>query len=131
MPKTAAAGRDERCDSRCADQRITEKRKQLEKFIGTALPRQPPPEHDHHRRHGRGHADGRACSRQWASRLAHEAFGLTSPAWQILCSAAAVLVLATVATQLLKSHNLEARHARRAAAPNWKFEVGLSTGQIE
>ena len=46
------------------------------------------------------------------------AFSLTSPAWQLLCGAAAVSsIAATVATQLLKSQNVEEQsRARRVAA---------------
>jgi len=53
--------------------------------------------------------------------------------WRLLCAAAAVCSLAaTIATQLMKSHNLEA-HIARAEAVRAKLEtleVGLSSGQI-
>jgi hypothetical protein len=61
-------------------------------------------------------------------------FGLTSPAWQLLCGAAAACsVTATIATQLLKSRNVEERIAR-AESCRAKLEildVGLSTGHMD
>jgi len=62
------------------------------------------------------------------------AFGSTAPGWQVLCAAAALCSLAaTVATQLLKSNNLEERvfrgHSCRAKLE--ALDVGLSTGQID
>ena len=61
-------------------------------------------------------------------------FGLTAPAWQLLCGAAAMCsVAATVSTQLLKSQNVE-EHVARAQSCRAKLEVleiGLSTGHIE
>jgi hypothetical protein len=46
----------------------------------------------------------------------NETFGLSSPAWQVLCAGAAVCSLsAAIATQLLKSHNIE-EHVARAEA---------------
>jgi MFS family permease len=62
------------------------------------------------------------------------AFALTSPAWQVLCAAAAVCsVAATLATQLLKSNNLEERvyRGQSCRAKLEALEVGLSTGQID
>jgi hypothetical protein len=62
------------------------------------------------------------------------AFDLTAPAWQLLCGGAAVSsVVATVATQLLKSQNLEERvfRAQSARAKLETLEVGLTTGQID
>jgi hypothetical protein len=60
--------------------------------------------------------------------------GLTSPSWRILCAAASVSsVIATVATQLLKSHNVE-EHVTRALGCRAKLEVleiGLAAGQID
>jgi hypothetical protein len=61
-------------------------------------------------------------------------FGLTSPAWQLLCGAAAVCsISATVATQLLKSRQIEERLARAEScrAKLDVLEVGLSTGHID
>ena len=117
-------------------QRIVEKRTQLEKFITRALPRK--------RRLlnitiiagtiaaalTAAPAIGGQAFTAWLTK----AFGLTSPAWQVLCGAAAVSsVLATVATQLLKSHNLE-EHVTRAQGCRAKLEVievGLTTGQLD
>jgi hypothetical protein len=117
-------------------QRIAEKRKQLEKFIGTALPRK-------RRLLNTTIVGGTiaaaltaapAIGGQGFTAWLTKAFGLTSPSWQILCGAAAVSsVLATVATQLLKSHNLE-EHVTRAQGCRAKLEVlevGLTTGQID
>jgi MFS family permease len=59
---------------------------------------------------------------------------LTAPGWQILCGAAALCSLtATVATQLLKSSNLEERvfRGQSCRAKLEALEVGLSTGQID
>jgi MFS family permease len=60
-------------------------------------------------------------------------FHLSSPSWRLLCAAAAVCsVSATIATQLLKSHNLE-EHIARAEAVRAKLEtleIGLSSGQV-
>jgi hypothetical protein len=62
------------------------------------------------------------------------AFSLTSPAWQLLCGAAAVSsIAATVATQLLKSQNVEEQVAR-AQSCRAKLEVletGLRTGRLD
>jgi hypothetical protein len=39
-----------------------------------------------------------------------ETFGLSSPAWQILCAAAAVCALAAaISTQMMKSHHIDER----------------------
>ena len=62
------------------------------------------------------------------------ALGPTSPSWRLLCGAASICsVAATVATQLLKSHNIE-EHVTRAQGCRAKLEVlevGLTTGQID
>jgi hypothetical protein len=62
------------------------------------------------------------------------ALGLTSPSWRILCGAAFVCSAAsTVATQLLKSQNLE-EYVSRAQGCRAKLEVlevGLIAGQLE
>lgn len=61
-------------------------------------------------------------------------FSLTSPAWQLLCGAAAVAAIsATVATQILKSRNSEERlaAAQRCRAKLDVLEVGLATGHID
>ena len=63
-----------------------------------------------------------------------EALGLASPSWRLLCGAAAISsVVATIATQLLKSHNLE-EHVTRALGCRAKLEaleVGVTLGQID
>ena len=62
------------------------------------------------------------------------AFRLKAPGWQVLCAAAALCSLAaTVATQLLKSHNLEERvfRGQSCRAKLEALDVGLSTGQID
>jgi MFS family permease len=60
--------------------------------------------------------------------------GLTSPSWRLLCGAAAACSLtATVATQLLKSQNVE-EHVTRAQHSRAKLEVlevGLVTGTLD
>jgi hypothetical protein len=60
--------------------------------------------------------------------------GLSSPSWRILCAAASICsVMATVATQLLKSHNVE-EHVARAQGCRAKLEVleiGLTVGQLD
>jgi hypothetical protein len=64
------------------------------------------------------------------------AFGLnpaSSPSWRLLCAAASICsIMATVATQLLKSHNIE-EHVTRAQGCRAKLEVlevGLTVGQL-
>ncbi|WP_433727886.1 hypothetical protein ACQP2Y_13535 [Actinoplanes sp. CA-051413] len=57
-------------------------------------------------------------------------FGLSSPAWQLLCAAAAVCSLAaTIATQLLNSHQLDERVAAaqtvRAQLETLEIRAGL------
>jgi hypothetical protein len=62
------------------------------------------------------------------------ALGLASPSWRFLCAGASVCsVMATVATQLLKSHNIE-ENVTRAQACRAKLEVlevGLRMGQLD
>ncbi len=62
------------------------------------------------------------------------ALGLASPSWRLLCAAASVCSLtATIATQLLKSNNIE-EHVTRAQGCRAKLEVleaGLTMGQID
>lgn len=62
------------------------------------------------------------------------AMNMSSPSWRILCAAAAVCsITATVATQLLKSHNVE-EHLTRAQGCKAKLEVleiGLTLGQLD
>jgi len=51
------------------------------------------------------------------------AMGLTSPSWRLLCGAAsAASIMATVATQLLKSNNIE-QNIGRAQSARAKLEV--------
>ena len=60
-------------------------------------------------------------------------FSLSAPAWQLLCGVASLCsVAAAVATQLLKSHNVEER-ITRAQGARAKFEileVGIESGLI-
>lgn len=61
-------------------------------------------------------------------------FGLSSPAWQLLCAGAAVCALATtIATQMLKSHNVDehvaAAQTVRAQLQTLEIRAGLD--QIE
>jgi MFS family permease len=62
------------------------------------------------------------------------ALGLTSPSWRLLCGGAAVCsIMATVATQLLKSDNVE-QNVTRAQGARAKLEVlelGLKIGQLD
>jgi hypothetical protein len=63
-----------------------------------------------------------------------QALGLQSPSWRLLCGAASIAsVVATVSTQLLKSHNVEANVAR-AQSCRAKLEVletALALGQLD
>jgi hypothetical protein len=115
---------------------IRDKRGRLERFIATNLPRK--------RRLlnvtivggtfaaalTAGPAVGGASFTGWLT----STFGLMSPAWQLLCGAATVCsVTATVATQLLKSQNVE-EHVARAQSCRAKLEVleiGLATGTVD
>jgi MFS family permease len=77
-----------------------------------------------------GPAVGGASFTGWLTRT----FSLTSPAWQLLCGAAAVCsVMATVATQLLKSQNIEERvtRAQGCRAKLEVLEVGLTIGRMD
>ena len=62
------------------------------------------------------------------------AMGLTSPSWRLLCGAAsAASIMATIATQLLKSNNLE-QNIGRAQSARAKLEVletSLTLGQLD
>ena len=77
---------------------------------------------------------GPAIGGQSFTRWLTTSFGLESPSWQLLCGAAAVCsVAATLATQLLKSQNVE-EHLARAQSCRAKLEmieVGLTTGYLE
>jgi hypothetical protein len=62
------------------------------------------------------------------------ALGLSSPSWRLLCAAAAVSsVTATVATQMLKSQNVEEQvtRAQGCRAKLEALEVGLSIGHVD
>lgn len=62
------------------------------------------------------------------------ALGLASPSWRVLCAAASVCsVTATVATQLLKSHNIEEQvtRAQGCRAKLEALEIGLGMGQLD
>jgi len=77
-----------------------------------------------------GPAVGGASFTQWLTAT----LGLTSPAWQLLCAGAAVCsITATVATQLLKSHNIE-EHVARAQSCRARLEaleLSLTAGLID
>jgi MFS family permease len=116
--------------------RIREKRLELERFLAAARPRR--------RRLINTTIIGGsiAAALTAAPALGGQTFtawltsvlGLTSPSWRILCAAASVCsVMATVATQLLKSHNIE-EHVTRGQGCRAKLEVlevGLTTGQLD
>jgi hypothetical protein len=62
------------------------------------------------------------------------ALGLASPSWRLLCAAASVCSLtATIATQLLKSNNIEENvtRAQGCRAKLEVLEVGLTMGDID
>jgi MFS family permease len=62
------------------------------------------------------------------------ALGLASPSWRVLCAAASLSsIMATVATQLLKSHNIEENvtRAQGCRAKLEVLEVGLTMGQLD
>ena len=116
--------------------RIRQKRQQLERFLAAARPRK-------HRLINTTILGGSiAAALTAAPALGGQPFtswltmtlGFTSPSWRILCAAATVCsVTATVATQLLKSHNIE-EHVTRAQGCRAKLEVlevGLTVGQID
>ena len=76
-----------------------------------------------------GPAVGGQTFTAWLTRT----FELTSPAWQLLCGAAALASLtSTVATQLLKSQHVE-EHVARAQSARARLEgidVALAAGTI-
>ncbi len=116
--------------------RLKEKRAQVDTFIAGAVPR---------RRRllnttivggtlsaalTAGPAAGGTTFTAW---LTHAA-GLSGPSWQLLCGLAAVCsIAATLATQLLKSNNLEEKvtRAQGCRAKLEVLEVGLATGQLD
>jgi hypothetical protein len=62
------------------------------------------------------------------------AMGLSSPSWRLLCGAASIFsIMATVATQLLKSNNLEERitRAQGCRAKLEVLEIGIAAGQLD
>jgi hypothetical protein len=63
----------------------------------------------------------------------NETFGLSSPAWQVLCAGAALCSLAAaISTQLMKSHAIE-EHVARAEVVRAKLEaldLGRITGRL-
>jgi hypothetical protein len=62
------------------------------------------------------------------------ALGLASPSWRFLCAAASVCsIMATLATQLLKSHNIEENvtRAQGCRAKLEVLEVGLTMGELD
>lgn len=117
-------------------QRVVRKRQDVERFVAQAQPRK--------RRLlnvtivggsvaaalTAGPAVGGASLTAWLTAT----FGLSSPAWQLLCGAASLCsVGATVATQLLKSQNLE-EHVTRALGCRARLEVleiGLASGTLD
>jgi cytochrome bd-type quinol oxidase subunit 2 len=115
--------------------RISGKRAQLEAFIARAVPRK--------RRLlnltlvagtlaaalTAGPAAGGASFTAWLT----QALELTSPSWRLLCGVASVCsITATVATQLLKSQNVEEQVARAQScrAKLEVLEIGLESGEI-
>ena len=116
--------------------RIQEKRRKLEKFIAAEQPRK--------RRLLNMTIFGGtlaatltafpAMGGQSFTAWLTKTFGLASPSWQLLCGAAsASSIMATVATQLLKSHHVE-EHVARAQSARAKLEVlevGLTSGLVE
>ena len=115
--------------------RIRRKRAEVEKFISSELPRK--------RRllnttifggtlaaalTGLPAVGGQSLT-MWLTKT----FGLASPSWQLLCAAASVSsILATVATQLLKSHNIEEQvtRAQGCRAKLEVLEIGLMADQV-
>jgi MFS family permease len=115
--------------------RITDKRGQVDKFLKRAIPRK--------RRllnitivggtvaaaMTAGPALGGTSFTAWLTK----AFSLGSPSWQLLCLVASVAsIMATVSTQLLKSHNVEEHvtRAQRCRAKLEVLEIGLAAGHL-
>ena len=116
--------------------RIRDKRAEVERFLVGALPRK--------RRLlnttivggslaaalTAGPAVGGAPFTAWLTM----SLGLTSPSWRLLCGAASVAsIMATVATQVLKSNNLEQNigRAQSARARLEVLETSVTLGQLE
>jgi MFS family permease len=77
-----------------------------------------------------GPAVGGASFTAWLT----QTLSLKSPSWRLLCAAASVSsVVATVATQLLKSNNVEANviQAQSCRAKLEVLEVALTQGQLD
>ena len=117
-------------------QRIREKRAEVDRFLAATQPRK--------RRLlnttivggtlaaalTAGPAVGGASFTAWLT----QTLSLRSPAWRLLCAAASVSsVLATVATQLLKTNNIE-EHVAQAQSCRAKLEVldvAITLGQLD
>jgi len=116
--------------------RISQKRTQLETFLSAARPRK-------RRLLNTTIVGGSlAAALTAAPALGGQSFtawltgalGLASPSWRLLCAAASVCSLtATIATQLLKSNNIEENvtRAQGCRAKLEVLEVGLTMGQID
>ena len=115
---------------------VRQKRRQVETFLAAAVPRK--------RRLlnitiGAGAlaaalTAGPAAGGQPFTAWMTAAMGLTSPSWRLLCGVASVCsILATIATQLLKSNNLEERitRAQGCRAKLEVLEIGIAAGQID
>ena len=116
--------------------RIRQKRAQLERFLSAARPRK-------RRLLNTTIVGGSlAAALTAAPAVGGQSFttwltavlGLTSPSWRVLCATASICsIMATVATQLLKSHNIE-EYVTRAQGCRAKLEVleiGLTMGQLD
>jgi len=116
--------------------RIREKRVQVDRFLAGAVPRK--------RRLlnttivggslaaalTAGPAVGGQAFTAWLT----GALGLMSPSWRLLCGAASIAsIMATVATQLLKSNNVEqsVAKAQSARAKLEVLETSLTLGQLD
>lgn len=116
--------------------RIRAKRAEVERFLSAALPRK--------RRLlnttivggsvAAALTAGPAVGGQTFTAWLTMTLGLTSPSWRLLCGAASVAsILATVATQVLKSNNLE-QNIGRAQSARAKLEVletSVTLGQLD
>ena len=117
-------------------QRIQQKRKEMERFISAELPRK-------RRLLNMTIVGGTlaatltavpAVGGQSITVSLTKIFGLASPSWQLLCAAASISsVVATISTQLLKSHNVDQQvaAAQRCRAKLEVIELGLETGQLD
>ena len=116
--------------------RIRDKRAEVERFLTGALPRK--------RRLlnttivggslAAAFTAGPAVGGQPFTAWLTMSLGLTSPSWRLLCGAASVAsIMATVATQVLKSNNLEQNigRAQSARARLEVLETSVTLGQLE